>query len=172
MAQYEDALNALRKAFVGKVVSRVEPSDAAECMARFYFADGTGIRYFATELGFWIEDLPGDKGFSSLHQMMVEFGHHAYNIAPNFGYAMIEPTITWNGESSTLTITAPDGKEFVGIASRFSDHEQKIVLSPKGRELLAKWAELGDCWKIGFSGSDEDCPKELLFPKEAKDETQ
>ena len=161
----KDPLAQLRSLMVGKKVMVVDPPGAGEAICKFVLDDGKAFRLHATELGFWIEETAGVNGYGSLNALITDYGHHMYNLLPQYDFDPPSATITV--EAGLVEVKAPDGKSFIGDCVKFSDYEQLILGSPKGREILAKHMALGDYWMSAFRSTDNpDCPPELHWKNE------
>lgn len=168
----------LRSLLEGKTIQKIKDSKAPESICTFVMSDGSSFRLHATDLGFWIEETCNYNGrYSSLNALITDYGNHVmhltneYNRSINIKYDYNPPDGAYYLaldakiiiDSDNCKFIAPDGKEFIGNLSKFSNYERKILLHSKGQKILAEWAVMGNYWTMMFNNSNKDCPEELYF---------
>jgi hypothetical protein len=155
----------LKETFEGKTILEVLPADTIECMCRFVFSDGSAIRLFANDLGYWVEATLAkpDDNYLSLNSLMVDYGHHIYHLMPRYNFDLPDAIIAIS--NNIIEVMAPDERIFKGDISYFSDKEKLILSNKDAIKMLASSAAMGDMWKSYFiqQNNSLNLPKELLF---------
>jgi hypothetical protein len=150
-------ITALKRAFQGKTIAEVQNGSSVESICTFKFTDGTTIRLRATELGYWIDELPDANGkYKSFSLLAEEYRNHYYH-QPDMLDSIPNISIS---EDGILTLSGLDGTKFYGDVHAFPELEKAIVSDPVGVILAAECASLGDCWIAGV-GMSEDIPDNL-----------
>ena len=149
----------LKEAFEGRTIIAVEPANAQEAICCFKLSDGKAWRLHATDLGYWLEETAGFEGYSSLTNLLTDYGHHVYWLLTKYDYELPDARIKIL--ENDITVTAPDDKVYTIAKSKCSEAELKILNHPEGLKLMEKSAELGNSWKLDFISNREELPKEL-----------
>jgi hypothetical protein len=147
----------LKAAFEGKTIVSVDPPEAAEAIAKFTMSDGSCFRLHATDLGYWMESTIGkNQPYKSLETLLVDCYHYAYCNAIN-----VEPYVVI---AENQVEFHHHGKSFYIDRKFLNEWETKVITHPKAPVLLAYAAMMGDAWRVAFSNTSADCPKELVLP--------
>ena len=154
-------LKELKTRLEGKTILRIDPPNAGEAICKFVLTDGSAFRLHATDLGYWVEEAEGPNGYNSLNGLIIDYGHHMYNLLPKYDFDPPHAKITISSDD-VIDFIAPDGKQFVICVKNLSDKEIAIISHPKGKKLLAEAAALGNYWRTAFRPHHNDeCPEEL-----------
>jgi hypothetical protein len=165
----KDFFSSLKEYFEGKTVVSVDPPEAPEAIAKFTMSDGKAFRLHATDLGYWIEEtIPSDGSHLGFDSLFNDYGHHYYNLQPQYGFDTPYPSITVDGR--VLQVVAADGRVFKGDTNKFSLWEQFVCKHPDGLKLLVFASEMGDMWKTVFCRRqwDDEVESDYFVPKELR----
>lgn len=159
----KDYLAELRQRLLGKRIVAIDPPEAREAICKITTDDGKAFRLHATDLGWWMEDTIQPNGkYGSFHTLMQEYYNHSYELAPQYGFDVPEPTVTY--ENGKLTLTAPDGKTFDLEDAHLTEWEMKVCAHKLGPRLIGFGALMGDAWRMAFRPGYAGCPPELYVP--------
>lgn len=145
-------LQELKNLLEGQTVHLVLEPDAPEAVCKFVLQNGKSFRLHATDLGFWIEETGNNGKYLSIDSLLTDYGHYVDKL---FNKRLELVTTEVSFDKNELIITAPDGKNFIGDISSFSEKDKKILSHPQIKEILTDAAPFGYVWRVA-------APKEIL----------
>lgn len=151
--------------------TQVSPPDCMECLGVLTFPDGSSLRVFGTELGFWIgKTVPLGQRYQDLDTLFNDFHLRCYHDGDD-----LHPMVTT--EKDILVFISARGDRYEIPLTCLTEDEVKIYSHPKGYDLLSEAASFGDMWRGIFYSKDwdkvppyqgglypQDIPDELRFP--------